>query len=125
FYAPRADSMNEVGGLMTYPFNSSALEKLGVRSWINADNWSTSIGGSVLDQRVIDAMQGAAVVFCSMPELMDRASARVAELCAVEAAYVTSGSSAGIVLATAACITGDSARKMAQLFGGIEGREAL
>ncbi len=33
---------------MSYPYKSRILEKLGVRSWINAKNWSTNIGGNFL-----------------------------------------------------------------------------
>ena len=110
---------------MSYPYKSKALEKLGVKTWINGENWSTTIGGSVLDERVIELMSEAAQVFCNVQELLDRAAARVAKLCAVEAAYITSGSAAGIVLATAACITGKSHRKMAQLFGGLGGANSF
>lgn len=110
---------------MNYPYSSKALEKLGVRSWVNAENWSTTIGGSVLDERVIEAMAEVARVYCNVQELLDKGAARIAELCGVEAAYITSGSAAGIVLSTTACITGKSRRKMAQLFGGLDGREHL
>jgi L-seryl-tRNA(Ser) seleniumtransferase len=110
---------------MNYPYSSKALEKLGVRSWINGENWSTTIGGSVLDERVIEAMAEVGRVYCNVQELLDKGAARIAQLCNVEAAYITSGSAAGIVLATTACITGKSRRKMAQLFGGLDGREEL
>ncbi|HZP78512.1 MAG TPA: hypothetical protein VFB45_20375 [Pseudolabrys sp.] len=110
---------------MNYPYRSKALEKLGVRSWLNAENWSTTIGGSVLDERVIEAMAEVGRVYCNVQELLDKGAARIAQLCGVEAAYITSGSAAGIVLSTTACITGNSRRKMAQLFGGLAGREGL
>jgi L-seryl-tRNA(Ser) seleniumtransferase len=110
---------------MNYPYRSKALDKLGVRSWVNAENWSTTIGGSVLDERVIEAMAEVSRVYCNVQELLDKGAARIAQLCGVEAAYITSGSAAGIVLAATACITGNSRRKMAQLFGGLAGRETL
>jgi L-seryl-tRNA(Ser) seleniumtransferase len=110
---------------MSYPYESKALKKLGVRSWVNAENWSTTIGGSVLDERVIEVMAEVGRVYCNVQELLDKGAERIAKLCGVEAAYITSGSAAGIVLATTACITGNSRRKMGQLFGGLEGRDEL
>jgi uncharacterized pyridoxal phosphate-dependent enzyme len=115
-----------IGSGETMPsYQSDTLAKLGVRSWINAHSWITPIGGSILDDKVIQAMADVAHVFCDMNELLTKASKRVAELCQVDAAFITSGAAAGIVLATAACITGCDTRKMNQLFGEIPGREDL
>ena len=108
-----------------YPYKCDVFAKIGVKSWINAENWSTSIGGSCLEPRVTEAMREAAQSFIDMNELMEKASTRVAELCKVEAAYITTGAAAGIVLSIAACITGTDTVRMAQLYGGLESREAL
>lgn len=110
---------------MSYVYASEAFSGLGVRSWINASNWSTSIGGSRLDERVIEAMCSAASAYCDMEELMAVAGARVAELCGVEAAHITLGAAAGITLSVSACITGTDTRRMAKLQVALEGRETL
>lgn len=110
---------------MSYPYSSEAFARLGVRSWINAENWSTAIGGAYLDDRVVAAMRDAAGSFCDMFELTERANARIAELCEVDSAYLTAGAASAIVLATAACITGQDQRRILQLSGAIDGRENL
>jgi len=48
---------------MEYKYRSKILDDLGVRSWINARNWSTVVGGSWIDDRVLDAMNEVAKTF--------------------------------------------------------------
>ena len=100
---------------MAYPYRSKVLDKLGVRSMINARNWSTNIGGTYLEPEVIEAMADVAKTFVNMRELIDKACRRVAELCGVDAAYITSGAAAGITMATAASIAGRESAKWARL----------
>lgn len=92
---------------MGYPYRSGVLDRLGVRSWINARNWSTVIGGTWIDDRVLEAMNEVAKTFVDMYELFARADARVAELCRVEDAHITTGTGAALELAVAACMAGD------------------
>ena len=54
---------------------------------------------------VIQAMNDAARCFVDLPELQQRVSERIAELTHNEAAYVCCGAAAGLVLATAVCVT--------------------
>ncbi len=110
---------------MEYEYKSKILKRLGVRTWINAQEAATTIGGCYLPSPVIEAMRDVAHAFCDMHELMDKASARVAQLCGADAAYITCGAAAGIVLSVAACITGKDTRKMSRLFGELEGGEKL
>ena len=56
-----------------YPHRSGVLERLGVRSWINARNWSTVIVGSWIDSRVLSAMNEAAGTFVDLHELIAKA----------------------------------------------------
>ncbi len=79
-------------------------ERLGVRRIINADATLTRLGGSVMSQEVLDAMQDAAGGFVDMHELQQVAGKRLAELTRNEAAYVSTGAAAGIVLATLAAM---------------------
>lgn len=89
---------------MSYPFKSKVLENLGVRSWINAKNWSTVIGGTWIDDRVLEAMNEVAKTFVDMHELIAKADKRIAELCQVEEAHVTTGTGAAMGLVVAGCI---------------------
>jgi L-seryl-tRNA(Ser) seleniumtransferase len=92
---------------LDYPYRSKVLDRLGVRSWINAKNWSTVIGGTWIDDRVLDAMNEVAKTFVDMHELIERADARIAGLSGVEEAHVTTGTGAAMGLAVAGCMAGD------------------
>jgi L-seryl-tRNA(Ser) seleniumtransferase len=94
-----------------FKYKSNALEKLGVRSWINARNWTSTIGSTWIDERVLEAMNDVAKTFCDMYELLARADEKVAKLCNVEDAHVTIGAGAAIELAVAGCMAGNDYRK--------------
>jgi len=79
-------------------------KELGVRKVINASGTMTHLGGSIPDPRVMDAMKEASQSFVVMMELIEKAGKVIAEATGAEAGLVTSGSSAALVLATAACI---------------------
>jgi len=81
-------------------------ETLGIRPVINAQATLTRLGGSLMPPEVLEAMAEAARSFINLDELQLRVGERIAELTHNEAAYVSSGAAAGLVLATAACITG-------------------
>lgn len=91
------------------------FQKLGVKRMINACNWSTNIGGTYLEPEVIEAMIQASKTFVNMHDLINKACNRIAELCKVDAAYITSGAAAGITMSVAACIAGKEASKWARL----------
>ncbi|MBZ0293512.1 MAG: aminotransferase class V-fold PLP-dependent enzyme [Anaerolineae bacterium] len=84
-------------------------DSLGIKPVINAFATLTRLGGSLMPPEVIQAMNEAAGAFIDLPELQQRVGERLAELTHNEAAYVSSGAAAGLVLATAACITRDDA----------------
>ncbi len=85
---------------------SDIYDELGVKKYINAYGTVTKYGGSLMSSVVLDSMREAAQHYVELVELQRQAGKRLAELLGVEAAYVTSGASAGIVLSVAACITG-------------------
>lgn len=87
-----------------------SYDALGVRRAINACGIYTDLGGSCLSPAVWAAAAEANRTWASVPELLDAAGARIAELVHAEAARVVPGASAGIALAVAACIArGDGA----------------
>ena len=90
-------------------------EELGVRTRINAAANGTSNGGSIMLPEVVVAMQEAGRSYVSIPELLERAGTRIAELAGVEACYITNGAAAGVVLSVAACMTGKSEARAHQL----------
>ncbi|CAA9285000.1 MAG: D-Glucosaminate-6-phosphate ammonia-lyase [uncultured Chloroflexi bacterium] len=90
-------------------------ERLGVKPVINGAATLTRLGGSLMPPPVVQAMAEAAGAFVRLDELHEAAGQRLAELTRNEGAYVTTGAAAGLVLATAACVTGMDAEKMALL----------
>ena len=89
--------------------------QLGARPIINAAGNSTNMGGSTPAPVVKQAMEDAEKYFVDMAELLEKSGERIASLLDVEAAYVTSGCYAAMVLSTAACMTGSDLEKSAQL----------
>jgi len=65
--------------------------------------------------QVLDAMADAARSFVELDELQRLAGERLAELTRNEAACVSSGAAAGLVLATAACVAGGDPAAIARL----------
>src|SRR5215217_166794 len=90
-------------------------ERLGMRRVINADATLTRLGGSVMPPEVIDAMREAAGSFVDMYELQQVVGRRLAELTHNEAAYVSTGAAAGLVLATLAAMTDGNLESIARL----------
>lgn len=79
-------------------------QALGIRPVINAFATVTKFGGSLMPPEVIAAMNEAAGAFVDLQQLQGAVGERIAELTRNEAAYVTSGAAAGIVLASAASV---------------------
>lgn len=90
-------------------------ERIGVRPIINASGPSTRLSGSIMDPEVADAMREASQYCVDIAELQARASEVIAEITGAEAGYVTSGAAAGLLLGTAACVTGPDPGKMNRL----------
>lgn len=90
-------------------------ESLGVKPVINAIGTFTRLSGSLMPPEVVQAMSEAARQFVCIEELQYRAGQIIAGLVGSEAAYVTSGAQAGLVLSIAACITGLDPVKMDRL----------
>ncbi|MGQ9585372.1 MAG: aminotransferase class V-fold PLP-dependent enzyme [Anaerolineae bacterium] len=90
-------------------------QRLGVRRVINACGNLTPLGGSLMDSRVLEAMADASCWFVDLNDLLKKAGQRIADLVGVEAAFITSGAAAGLVLSTAACMAGRDRAKAARL----------
>ena len=90
-------------------------ERLGMRRVINADATLTRLGGSLMPTHVLEAMREAAGSFVDMYELQQVVGKRLADLTRNEAAYVSTGAAAGLVLATLAAMTGGDLPTIARL----------
>ncbi len=85
---------------------TDVFERLGIPTIINAKGASTRVSGALLAPEVVEAMRQASTACVDMTELQARASEIIAEVTGAEAGYVTSGAAAGLLLGTAACVTG-------------------
>ncbi len=94
---------------------STLLSQLGVVRRINAAGTLTRLGGSLMAPEVLAAMQEAAACSVDISELQTAASGRLAALTGAQAGLVTSGASAALTLATAACLAGWDIARMAAL----------
>lgn len=90
-------------------------ERLGVPTIINAKGTSTRVSGAIMPIEVARAMYEASQSCVDMLELQARASEIIAEVTRAEAGLVTAGASAGLLLGTAACVTGLDPGKMNRL----------
>lgn len=90
-------------------------ERLGVRPIINAKGTSTRLSGGRLAPEVLAAMAEASARCVDMAELQAAASRQIAAATGAEAGLVTAGAAAGLLLATAACVTGLDPGRMARL----------
>jgi uncharacterized pyridoxal phosphate-dependent enzyme len=90
-------------------------DELGVKKVINGYATLTALGGSIMPPEVLAAMAEAAQHFVDIDDLQAKVGAKIAEWTHNEAAYVSCGAAAGLVLSAAACIAGTDPDKRARL----------
>jgi uncharacterized pyridoxal phosphate-dependent enzyme len=106
--APSLGAASEVG-------KGTVYARLGVKPLINGMGTVTVVGGSLMPPEVVRAMEEASRHFVYVPDLQQKAGARIAELVGVPAAMVTAGAASSITVATAAAMTKGDPKKIAQL----------
>jgi len=89
--------------------------RLGVRPIIHASGTTTRYGGSILRAEALEAMREASTTLVNMDELNEAAGAAIARMLGAEAAFVTAGASAGLILQAAACIAGADPARITRL----------
>jgi D-glucosaminate-6-phosphate ammonia-lyase len=107
--------MQGLAGSPSVEDDMTIYDELGVRTIINAKGPSTRLSGGFLDAEVARAMVEASQHCVDMAELQAAASRVIADTTNAEAGYVTSGAAAGLLLGTAACVTGLDPGKMNRL----------
>jgi uncharacterized pyridoxal phosphate-dependent enzyme len=90
-------------------------DRLGVRKVINAQGSVSKIGGSLMAPEVVNAMVEAGHSYVEISEFLEMAGKHLAKLIGVEAAFITSGAAAGLVVSTAACVAGKDPAKIFRL----------
>ena len=101
--APGARRPRAAVGLRVGP---DIYQSIGVRPLINARGTFTIISGSMMLPEVRAAMDAAAQHYVHLDELTEAIGARLAALTGAEWGMVTSGCSAALTHATAACVAG-------------------
>jgi len=90
-------------------------DELGVKRYINAMATVTILGGSIMHDEVLSAMREASQSFVQLFDLHQKAGDTIAKLTNNEAAFISNGAAAGILLSTAACILKDDIDKKTSL----------
>jgi uncharacterized pyridoxal phosphate-dependent enzyme len=98
---------------------TSFLNALGLRPMINANATLTRLGGSLMPDEVREAMDEAARSWVDLHALQRGVGERLARLTQNEAAYVSTGAAAGIVLSVAACMTRGEPERIKRLPGQV------
>jgi len=92
-----------------------SYDSLGVHTVINAAGALSRLGGSVLSPGVSEAMKLASQNFIDLPFFHDRAGEELARITKNEAACVSNGAAAGILVSVAACLAGANIELAAEL----------
>ena len=101
--APASAAAPSPGALKLGP---DVYQSIGVRPLINARGTFTIISGSTMLPEVRAAMDAAAQKYVHLDELTEAVGARLAALTGAEWGMVSNGCSAGLTLASAACVAG-------------------
>ena len=94
---------------------STIYDELGVSPVLNAHGNRTLLGGGTPSVAVRTLMAQADEYYADMGDLMDTVGEKIADMLGVEAALVTSGCSAALTVAAAACMTGDDLEKIERI----------
>jgi L-seryl-tRNA(Ser) seleniumtransferase len=90
-------------------------EELGFTRVINAQGAVSSLGGSILHKEVMQAYSEANEHFVRLQDLDKKAGETIAKIMGADAAHITTGAFAALVLSAAACITGKDREKIGML----------
>ena len=100
----------------------SIYDEIGLPRVINAAGSMTYLGGSLMHPEVLEAMRSAAGSYVFIEDLLKWASDEIAAHTGAEAGLVTTGTTGGLILATAACLTGTDHQRVELQFGRRVGR---
>ena len=110
----RTGAQGPPSGLAAQPAGS-IYATVGARPLINARGTVTIVGATRVLPEVKAAMDRASREYVQLDDLMAGVSRRLAELTGAEWGIVTSGASAALSVATAACIVGGDPDKLARI----------
>ena len=94
---------------------SDIYDDIGVRKIINARGASTNLGGVLLNDKVMQAINTANQSNVDMDELLHKSGQAIARLIGAEAAFVTSGCFAGLIQGAASIMSGTNQKFIRQI----------
>ncbi len=103
----------------------ASFESLGVKHIVNASANNSKAGSSCQSPEVIAAMGAAARQYVDMDELHQQCGEFIARNTGAEAGLVTTGACGGLLLAAAACVTGNNIAKILDLPRSAAGCEVI
>jgi uncharacterized pyridoxal phosphate-dependent enzyme len=90
-------------------------KELGIRTFINAAGTYTAMTGSLMQDEVMETIQGAAKDFMMLDEVQTKVGEKIAALTHAEAAVVTAGCFSALTLGLAGVLTGMDQKKVEAL----------
>ncbi|MBE9464584.1 aminotransferase class V-fold PLP-dependent enzyme [Dyadobacter subterraneus] len=102
-------------GLTTKLPVRNLAKELGIRTFINAAGTYTFMTGSLMQDEVVETIQGAAKEFMILDEVQTKVGEKIAALTHAEAAVVTAGCFSALTLGLAGVLTGIDPKKVEAL----------
>ena len=90
-------------------------DEINIPRIINAAGSMTYLGGSLIHPEVLESMRQASEAYVFIDDLLDWASSEIKKHTGAEAGLVTTGTTGGLILSAAACLTGMDAKRMREL----------
>jgi len=117
---PLAGAIGNSGPLVQPVQASSAVKRdlfkeFGLRTFINASGYYTSLSGSLMQPDAADAIRETAKSFCRLEEVQDKVGEKIANLLRAESAMVTAGAFSALMLGMAGVLSGTDQKKVSQI----------
>ncbi len=97
------------------PAKRNLIKELGIRTFINASGYFTSLSGSLMHDEVLETINLAAKEFCTLDEVQDKVGERIASMLHAESATVTSGAFSALMLGMSGVLSGRDVKKAAMI----------
>jgi uncharacterized pyridoxal phosphate-dependent enzyme len=107
-------SIDPVGMAAKAPVRNLAKE-LGIRTFINAAGTYTAMTGSLMQDEVVETIQGASKDFMMLDDVQTKVGEKIAALTHAESAVVTAGCFSALTLGLAGVLTGMDQKKVSAL----------
>jgi len=108
------ETIESVGFIAKLPARNLAKE-LGIRTFVNAAGTYTFMTGSLMQDEVVEVIQGAAKEFMILDEVQTKVGEKIAAITHAEAAVVTAGCFSALTLGLAGVLTGMDQKKVEAL----------